>query len=168
MADLLGLSSKIIDEGVAPGPVNRVTFELSEIADDVAMVEAFSHSVLFKTDDGLVVFDTSAAFGGKAVVDAIRGWSTDRFNTLVYTHGHVDHVGGCGAFLADAASAHSPRPRIAAHENVPKRFDRYQLTDGYNTVINTRQFRGFRSRGYALTDGEHSFLPADSAKHPRS
>jgi alkyl sulfatase BDS1-like metallo-beta-lactamase superfamily hydrolase len=164
MADLLGLSSKIIDDGVAAGPVNRVTYELSAINDDIAMVEAFSHSVLFKTDDGLVVFDTSAVFGGKAVVDAVHGWSTDRFNTLVYTHGHVDHVGGCGAFLADAAAAGAPRPRIAAHENVPKRFDRYQLTDGYNTIINTRQFRGFLSRGYTLTDGEQAFLPQDSAK----
>ncbi len=103
MADLLALSSRIIDEGVAHGPVNRITHELSEIAPGVAMVEAFSHSVLFETDDGLVVFDTSGAQGGKLVVDAIRGWSKARFNTLVYTHGHIDHVGGCGAFLADAA-----------------------------------------------------------------
>ena len=72
MADLLALSSRIIDTGEAPGPVNRITHELSEIAGGVAMVEAFSHSVLFKTDDGLVVFDTSGAQGGKLVVDAIR------------------------------------------------------------------------------------------------
>ncbi len=111
MADLLALSSKIIDEGVAPGPVNRVTHELSEIAPGVAMVEAFSHSVLFDTDDGLVVFDTSGAQGGKLVVDAIRGWSKARFNTLVYTHGHIDHVGGCGAFLATRQRAvHRDRP----------------------------------------------------------
>ncbi len=70
MADLLGLSSKIIDEGVSSGPVNRITHELSEIAPGVAMVEAFSHSVVFETDDGLVVFDTSGAQGGKLVVDA--------------------------------------------------------------------------------------------------
>ncbi|MEM7020374.1 MAG: MBL fold metallo-hydrolase, partial [Pseudomonadota bacterium] len=107
MADLLGLSSKIIDEGIndgSVGPVNRINFELSELNDGIAMVEAFSHSVLFKTDDGLVVFDTSGKQGGKRVVETIRNWSTDKFNTLVYTHGHIDHVGGSGAFVNDAKS----------------------------------------------------------------
>jgi len=164
MADLLALSSRIIDTGVATGPVNRITHELSEIAPGVAMVEAFSHSVLFATDDGLVVFDTSGAQGGARVVDAIRGWSKARFNTLVYTHGHVDHVGGCGAFLADAAASGSARPTVAGHENVPRRFDRYNLTNGYNLTINTRQFRGLAGRGYGIGGASGRFLPSESAK----
>ena len=164
MADLLALSSRIIDTGEASGPVNRITHELSEIAHGVAMVEAFSHSVLFKTDDGLVVFDTSGAQGGKLVVDAIRTWSKDRFNTLVYTHGHIDHVGGCGAFLADAAAGNTPRPTVAGHENVPRRFDRYDLTNGYNLTINARQFRGLSRRGYGIGGESGRFLPPDSAK----
>jgi alkyl sulfatase BDS1-like metallo-beta-lactamase superfamily hydrolase len=166
MADLLGMATKIIDGASdAPvGPVNRITHELSELAPGVAMVEAFSHSISFDTDDGLVVFDTSGALGGKRVVDAIRGWSTKRFNTLVYTHGHVDHVGGCGAFLADAHAAGAPRPTIAGHENVPRRFDRYDLTNGYNLTINARQFRGLSGRGYGIGGPSGRFLPPDSAK----
>ena len=39
MADLLALSARFIDEsGDAPGPTNRVTNELSELADGVAIV----------------------------------------------------------------------------------------------------------------------------------
>src|SRR4030095_4208321 len=163
MADLLALSAKIIDEGVATGPVNRITHELSEIADGVAMVEAFSHSVVFRTNEGLVVFDTSGAQGGDLVVNAIRGWSTAPFDTLVYTHGHIDHVGGCGAFLADATASRAARPRIVGHENVPRRFDRYNLTHGYNHIINARQFRGLAGRGSGI-GGDARFLPADSAK----
>ena len=150
MADLLALSSKIIDEGFANEPTNRITHELSEIDNDIAVVEAFSHSVLFRTDDGLVVFDTSGTPSGNRVVEAIRGWSDDRFNSLVYTHGHIDHVGGCGAFLADVANRSDPDPEIIAHENVPQRFDRYDLTNGYNLVINSRQFRGFVKHGLYL------------------
>jgi alkyl sulfatase BDS1-like metallo-beta-lactamase superfamily hydrolase len=127
------------------------------------MVEAFSHSILFKTDDGLVVFDTSGAQGGTRVVDAIRGWSGDPFHTLVYTHGHVDHVGGCGAFLADAEAKGAPRPTVAGHENVAARFDRYNLTNGYNMTINARQFRGFGAHGYGIGGDEGRFLPSDSA-----
>jgi alkyl sulfatase BDS1-like metallo-beta-lactamase superfamily hydrolase len=166
MADLLAISTRVIDGGSSEGvgPLNRITHELSPIADDIAVVEAFSHSVVFRTDDGLVVFDTSGAAGGQLVVDAIRGWSKDRFDTLVYTHGHIDHVGGCGAFLADAAAARAPRPKIAGHENVPRRFDRYNLTNGYNLTINARQFRGFGRRGYGIGGDEGHFLPPTSAK----
>lgn len=159
MADLLALSSRIIDEGVAEGPVNRITQELSEVADGIAVVESFSHCVLFRTDDGLVAFDTSGAATGRRVVEAIRGWSDDRFGTLVYTHGHVDHVGGCGAFVADVEGRSDPAPEILAHENVPARFDRYDLTNGYNLEINSRQFRGFVKHGYGIGGRENRFLP---------
>ena len=164
MADLLSLSADIIDSGVADQPVNRVTQELSEIADGMAMVESFSHTVVLRTDDGLLCFDTSGAQTGRAVVDAIRGWTPDPFHTLVYTHGHVDHIGGSGAFMADAAGARRPSPRVIAHENVPERMDRYDLTNGYNVTINARQFGGGRG-GAALTLGDGTrFVRADVAR----
>jgi alkyl sulfatase BDS1-like metallo-beta-lactamase superfamily hydrolase len=166
MADLIAMSSGVIDGTLAEndvGPMNRINFQLSEIADNVAMVEAFSHCILFNTDDGLVAFDTSSVQGATRVVDAIRSWRRDRFNTLVYTHGHLDHVGGCGAFMADAESGSQPKPQVVGHENIPKRFDRYDFTSGYNTVINQRQFGQFSRRGYAISDG-NSFLPESSAR----
>ncbi len=168
MADLLKMSSGIIDgtesaENV--GPINRINHQLSGIADGVAMVEAFSHCIVFDTDDGLIAFDTSNPAGGPRVVEAVRGWSGKRFNTVVYTHGHVDHVGGCGAFIADAERAGHPRPRVAGHANVPNRFDRYNLTNGYNQIINERQFGQFRRRGYDISAAaSSSFLPGSSPK----
>lgn len=164
MTDLLELSANIIDRGVAHGPVNRITHELSELGDGVAMVEAFSHSILFRTDEGLVTFDTSGAQGGRRVVDAIRGWSEDRFHSLVYTHGHIDHVGGCGAFVADAQGRGHATPRIVGHENIPARFARYELTDGYNRRINARQFLGVTKHGYGIGSDEDRFLPSSTAK----
>jgi alkyl sulfatase BDS1-like metallo-beta-lactamase superfamily hydrolase len=166
MADLLALSRTVIDEGKSAnetGPLNRINHQLSEIGDGVAMVEAFSHCVLFTTDDGLVAFDTSNPQGGAQVLKAVRGWRGDRFNTIVYTHGHVDHVGGCGAFVEDAQGRRDPRPRVAGHENVPKRFDRYVMTNGYNRVINERQFGQFRRAGYDISR-EPQFLPPTSPK----
>ena len=166
MADLLALSRAVIDEGkgaAETGPLNRINHQLSEIGDGVAMVEAFSHCVLFETDDGLVAFDTSNEGGGAKVVDAVRGWRPARFNTIVYTHGHVDHVGGCGAFVHDAETCGHARPCIVGHENVPKRFDRYNLTDGYNKIINERQFGQFRRRGYEIA-GAARFLPVTTPK----
>ena len=68
MTDLIALSTAIIDEGKSTdeaGPINRINHELSEIADGVAMVEAFSHCILFETQDGLIAFDTSGPRGGR-------------------------------------------------------------------------------------------------------
>ena len=166
MADLLAMSEEIIEgtlDAAGVGPVNRINHQLSELADGVAMVEAFSHCIVFKTDDGLLAFDTSNHQGGGKVVEAIRRWSPDRFNTLIYTHGHIDHVGGCGAFIEDAQGRGDPRPCVCGHENVARRFDRYDRTDGYNRVINERQFGQFRRAGYGL-DGGDRFLPPSSPK----
>lgn len=165
MANLLEMSTAVIDGTRSAediGPMNRVNFRLSVVTDQIAMVEAFSHCILFDTDDGLVAFDTSGIGGGEKVVQAIREWRSKRFNSLVYTHGHVDHVGGCGAFLNDAQTNKQPRPQIIGHENVPRRFDRYNFTNGYNQVINQRQFGQFSRRGYSITEGDQ-FLPGSSA-----
>ena len=158
MADLLAMSTAIIDGHAAPGelgPLNRINHQLSELSSELAVVEAFSHCIVFKTDDGLVTFDTSNEHGGKKCVGAIQSWTKDPFNTVVFTHGHIDHVGGCGAFC----SAYEGRkPTIVGHENVAARFARYRMTNGYKHVINERQFGQFKRRGYDLA-GESQFLP---------
>jgi len=164
VADLLALSARIIDTGQADEPVNRVTQELSEIADDIAVVESFSHVVLLRTGDGLVAFDSSGAATGAACVEAMRGWTDERVARVVYTHGHVDHVGGSGAFVADAERRGDPRPVFVAHENVPARFERYERTNGWNLAINQRQFGWLAGRGGLGIGGDRRFLPQDVAR----
>ena len=158
MADLFDLSAKIIDENLSDQQPNRINFQLSELTENIAMVEAFSHSIVIKTSEGLLVVDTSNERGGKEVVNAIRGWSTDPFNTLIYTHGHLDHVGGSGMFLEDVKQSGGSYLRVIAHENMLHRFDRYQFTSGYNTVINMRQFRELFA-GKMNVIGEREFFP---------
>lgn len=157
MADLLALSARYIDEGVyeGPGSVNRVTTELSEVAPGIGFVEAFSHVVALTTEAGLVLFDTSLEALGEAVRKSLRGWSDRPVHSLVYTHGHIDHVGGAHAFVQEARGRGLPDPNVIAHENVPPRFDRYVRTNGYNAAINLRQFGGGRgSRAIALQGEE--------------
>lgn len=153
----LDASTRIIDSGVLDAPVNRMNEELHELGEGVAIVESFSHSVVVDTGAGLVVFDTSTDRNGPKVVESMRSWRSDAVDSIVYTHGHLDHVGGSGAFADDADARGQAAPRVIAHESLPPRFARYRNTSGYNRVINLRQFGG------AATDlaksTERPFLP---------
>jgi len=142
VTDLFALSDQVLKEGNTDiKPFSRINHELSELDNGLSFVEAFSNTVNFSTDDGLVIVDTSSDRGGQLAADAIRQWRPeDRFNSLIYTHGHFDHVGGSGAFVAAAKEAATPAVEIYGHEKVAARFDRYRLTNGYNQVINHRQF----------------------------
>ena len=164
MADLLELSARIIDAGHADEPVNRVTQELSEVGDDLAVIESFSHVVLLRTADGLVAFDTSGAHTGAACVESLRTWSTEPLSHLVYTHGHVDHVGGSGAFIADAEARGHTRPQVVAHEAVSERFERYRRTNGWNLSINQRQFGWLAPSDNLGIGGTARFLPDSTAE----
>ena len=160
MADLLALSTRIVDSGKADEPVNRTSGELSEIAEGLAIVESFSHVITWNSGDGLVCFDTSHVNTGQQVVDSIRSWSSDPFNALVYTHGHVDHVGGSVAFGANAAALGHQAPRVIGHKNVQQRFDRYRYTNDWNVAINARQFGGIRGDVNSIMN---DLRPADGA-----
>jgi alkyl sulfatase BDS1-like metallo-beta-lactamase superfamily hydrolase len=169
MADLLALSSRIIDGSVTDEPVNRVTNELSELADDLAIVESFSHCVALSTDEGLVCFDVSGARTGPAVVRALRTWSEAPVHSIVYTHGHVDHVGGSPAVAADAQERRHPAPEVVGHHAVATRFDRYEATNDFNLLINSRQFGGVSSKaGLGIGGEEARFLPEGALRPTRT
>ena len=161
----LELATRTIDSGEITEPTNRVTNELTELADGLALVESFSHSAVLATDDGLVVFDASSAMTGAAVVDSIRTWSDAPISSLVYTHGHADHVGGSFAIAADAAARAHDRPTVIAHRRLDARLDRYRLTNDWSLLINQRQFGGIPSDlGLTLTDGRTLFIPDETLR----
>jgi len=154
------LSTKVIDSGIVDQPLNRVTNEITELADNLAIVESFSHSVVWDTGDGLMCFDASGAGSGQAVVDSIRTWRKSPISTLVYTHGHADHIGGSFAFAKDAEAKGAPKPHVIGHENVDVRIDRYNTTNNWNISINQRQFGSTRSEmGLRVGADFKDFLP---------
>jgi len=158
MADLLALSARIIDSSDIHEPTNRVTHRLSEVADGLAMVESFSHSIVLDAGDGLVAFDASHAMSGAKVVEAIRGWKSTPVTHLVYTHGHTDHVGGS----VDFAAAYGEMS-VVGHRNVDARFDRYNYTNDWNVLINARQFGGVRG-DVGMGNGDREFIPTDTRR----
>ena len=172
------LSTKVIDSGIVDQPLNRVNNEITELADNLAIVESFSHSVVWDTGDGLMCFDASGAGSGEAVVKSIRSWRNDPISSLVYTHGHADHVGGSIAFANDAKLRGAPNPHVIGHENVTKRMDRYSATNDLNVRINRRQFGGIKSdmkpnsgnmrEALALDEGAQYFIPPATLRPDQS
>ncbi len=111
--------------------------------------------VWVETGDGSVVIDTllTEPIAAK-VVPRIK----ETIKYIIYTHGHVDHVGGANAFMAD-------NPEVIAHRYVPDRFDRYQFLAPYRSQISQMQFnittRGSGIRNYVYPtktfDGDFTF-----------
>ena len=91
------------------------------------------------------------------MVEALRTWSDEPVHTIVYTHGHADHVGGSRAFATAARERGEPLPRVVGHDRIHARFDRYEYTAGYNRIINMRQFGGAAKAAGAALD--QPFLP---------
>lgn len=144
MPDMLDRAARLvdgIDTDLDVGFLKAPPAAADEVADGVSLTQAFSNVVSFSTADGLVLFDVSHQMSAPAVVSAVRAWSSDEINTAVYTHGHIDHVTGARAFIDDAASRGHRPITFVGHEAIPDRFERYDLTNGYNGHINKRQFR---------------------------
>jgi len=109
-----------------------------EVAEGVYCQSVFSNVVAFETGEGLFLVDTSDERRAPTVADLLREATDQPVHTVVYTHGHVDHIHGLDAFLlADQAD-----PEVVAHENMPARFERYARTASHNEAINARQFGG--------------------------
>jgi glyoxylase-like metal-dependent hydrolase (beta-lactamase superfamily II) len=142
-ADLLDLANQLFEGRASIEEHHPVGYlgELAEVADGVAFVPSLANVSAFATGDGLVLIDSGGFITADRVREQLRGWSDLPVHTVVYTHGHVDHVFGVPAFEAEAAENGWPAPRVIAHRNVPARFERYELTAGYNGAINARQFQ---------------------------
>ena len=142
MGEVLELSERawngdLGEINVHPG---RVLVGFEEFDSGLGFMSAFSNVCVIATDDGLVFIDTSSFFHAAQFFEQVRAWSTERVHTAVYTHGHVDHVFGLAPFEEEAASKGWQTTEVIAHECCPARFDRYLLTNGYNGIINARQF----------------------------
>ncbi len=122
---------------------------VERLGDGVAQFHGFCNVGLVWGGGEALVVDTSNPLMGQPAAKALREQTSEPLALIVYTHGHVDHVGGAPAFLAGAEAQGHPRPQIWGHENVPERLERYQTSWGWNNEVNRRQFR--------LPDGVDAF-----------
>jgi alkyl sulfatase BDS1-like metallo-beta-lactamase superfamily hydrolase len=140
---LLELSDKLWRGEVSAAELHPVVVnsDLDEVAPGIAFIPAFGSVCAFTVGDELLLVDTGNRFLARRNFERVRGWTDLPLTTAVYTHGHVDHVFGLQPFEDEARDAGRPAPHVIAHRDLPRRFDRYIRTAGYNGVINARQFK---------------------------
>lgn len=141
-SDLFDVTDALFDGTLAIDTHHPVSFgvgdRVAEIGPRTLFVEAFANVVAVRTGDGLVMVDAGSPLHAAGVHQRVRAWSPEPLHTAVFTHGHVDHIYAVRLFEAEDGG----RPaRVIGHEAMPARFRRYELTNGYNAVINQRQFQ---------------------------
>lgn len=116
------MAPRFLAEAVAPGSY---------------FVSSFANVSAFDTDDGLVLVDTGSFMLAEPTRARLRGVTRRPVHTAIWTHGHVDHCFGVDLYERDSGR----HVRVIAHEAVPRRHARYQLTREHNQRINARQFQ---------------------------
>jgi alkyl sulfatase BDS1-like metallo-beta-lactamase superfamily hydrolase len=113
---------------------------IREVAPDTIFFPYFGNVIALLTDEGIVLVDTSLSSNGAGILEELRKRTDSPVHTIVYTHGHLDHVGGVDHFINDAKErSHSP-PRVIAHQRVVDRLRRYERTWGRIVFTNSIQF----------------------------
>jgi alkyl sulfatase BDS1-like metallo-beta-lactamase superfamily hydrolase len=132
------------------------------VAEGVAFLPALGNVTAFDCGTGVVMVDTAQQMATPRILDEIREtyWQAP-IDTVVYTHGHVDHATGGAAILEHVAARQEQRPRFVAHSALPARFDRYKLLAEQNDNINRIQFnlpptaRPFSNASFTYPDTVH-------------
>ena len=118
----------------------KPTGQTEELVPGVTFLHTFANMTLVRTESGLVLIDTSNYAARDRTFALVRSIDPGPIFAAIYTHGHADHALGLPPFLAEARERGWLRPRIVGHRNVAARFARYRHTNGYNGLINARQF----------------------------
>ena len=111
--------------------------ELFEVSDKLAFIKNFGNVAVFKDGSKGLLIDTGMGVSSNQVINKLKEWGIDEIEYIIYTHGHVDHVGGTDLI---AKAFKNDFLKVVSHEKVVERFDRYKKTIGYNGIINQRQF----------------------------
>lgn len=111
-----------------------------EICKNVFFMKSFANVTGIVTDEGVVLIDTGSAFYASDLHLTLRSYTKKLVTRAIYTHRHVDHVGGVYIFDLENKKNNQKEVIVYGHTNISIGFDRYKLTNGYNAKINQKQF----------------------------
>ncbi len=114
------------------GPVNPL--------EGVWMLPGFGNTGAVETPEGIVLVDVPGYRWIGQTLEMLRSNLQGPVQTIFLTHGHLDHALTLDAVFEEAEKKGYPGPRVIAHRNLVRRFNRYRLLAGYHDHINRIQF----------------------------
>ena len=144
--------------------------ELVQVAAGTWFFNGVSNMTMVMSEDGLIVVDPGAATitigrDGNKEPDCIRKYRSVRtvthspLHTLIYTHGHADHIYGGAEYVAECWDMNHPYPHVIAHEAIVRRLERYREMARQINLINRRQFRAAADHMMLCASPEMAYTP---------
>jgi alkyl sulfatase BDS1-like metallo-beta-lactamase superfamily hydrolase len=127
-------------------------YGIVELAPKTWIHKGFANTLIRETPEGLIIVDPAATIDFRVKFQSIRSVTKERLNTAIFTHGHVDHIYGVDLYVKEAKKKEFEKPKVIAHKATIGRFARYQLMNGYNALVNHRQFLGGAGEPFFPTD----------------
>lgn len=140
------LSRIVLSYGVHPGktPEEAAYFYIGppeEVAPGVHFFTSIGNSVTFVCGDRLMQVDCNTIFLSPEIIEAMRAITDKPIDTIVITHGHVDHLLGCRNYINDNGRRGHARPKVVAHRRMRERINRYKRFDAYRKKTDRTQFQ---------------------------
>ena len=112
-----------------------------EVAPGVFHFYSVANSVTFVCGDRLLQVDCQLGFKAPEVIAQMRQRTELPIDSIVITHGHVDHCLGAQLYIDDNLKRGYARPRVIGHRHLRERINKNKLLEGHRIATDKRQFQ---------------------------
>jgi glyoxylase-like metal-dependent hydrolase (beta-lactamase superfamily II) len=112
-----------------------------EVAAGVFHFYSVANSVTFVCGDRLLQVDCQLGFKAPEVIAQMRQRTELPIDSIVITHGHVDHCLGAQLYIDDNLKRGYARPRVIGHSHLRERINKNKLLEGHRIATDKRQFQ---------------------------
>lgn len=112
-----------------------------EVAAGVFHFYSVANSVTFVCGDRLLQVDCQLGFKAPEVIAQMRQRTELPIDSIVITHGHVDHCLGAQLYIDDNLKRGYSRPRVIGHRHLRERINKNKLLEGHRIATDKRQFQ---------------------------
>lgn len=141
-------------------------FPSSSFADNSChIIPGMGNTGVIETDDGLVIFDLPIVQYGPRTFKEVREFTDKQVKYIIYSHGHFDHCFGYAPFIEEIKEKNWEMPKIIAHENCVRRFEKYRMLDKYHDWLNKQQFASVSGRKQKILVSAHETLDPTIIMH---
>lgn len=132
-------SERLLQPGDRVADLSRLTYRqdyvIQRLTQKTYWVSAGGYSVIFHVgDNGVVLFDSPRDGRSQAILDAIASVTDRPVTTLVYSHSHLDHIGGAGTIVRHTRDR-GRNLEIVATSKVLEEIERFSLDVPAPTLV---------------------------------